>query len=203
MCSCDWSSDVCSSDLFVGQNDPGPFGTALTRAINKSSTSEKIEITGFTTSERFETYLAAADFAVQLRLNSRGETSKAVVDCLAYGVPVILNANGSMADYPADTVCRLPDDFDDQALTNALELLARNNAERERLAERGLLRVRTYHDPKTVAQQYKAAIEAFSDTAKTNTYWHLLDEVAALDASGNTSAHIEASVSIAKNICLI
>ena len=41
------------------------------------------------------------------------------------------------------------------------------------------------------------------DKAPTNSYWHLLDEVAALDASGNASAHIEASVSIAKNICLI
>ena len=153
---CAWGSSALATDpscrlIFVGQNDPGSYGNALARATTKAALKGQIEITGFTTSERFETYLAAADFAVQLRSNSRGETSKAVVDCLAYGVPVILNANGSMADYPAGTVCRLPDDFEDQTLIHALELLVRSSAERESLAEQGLLRIRTLHDPKVVA----------------------------------------------------
>ena len=54
--------------------------------------------------------MQAADLAVQLRALSRGETSAAVFDCLAYGVPTIVNANGSMVELPEGSVLMLPDD---------------------------------------------------------------------------------------------
>lgn len=203
-----WASSSLSTNskcrlVFVGENAPGAYGKSVERLIEKAGTARRIQLTGFTTNELFETYLAAADFAVQLRGQSRGETSKAVVDCLAHGLSVIVNANGSMADYPDDAVCKLPDNFDDQALIGALELLSHSGAERKRLASGGLDLVRTLHDPATIALQYKTAIEAFSKAATQSNYWTLLDDIAGLDGHSDMTAHIEAATSVAKNIPLI
>ena len=115
--------DVCSNTL--------PDG--LTLQINSSQINKHIhQVCLF--AQSFEEYLAAADIAVQLRGSSRGETSKAVLDCLAYRLPVILNANGSMAEYPNTAVYKLQDDFSEMELVQALELLKANHEERQRLS---------------------------------------------------------------------
>ena len=60
---------------------------------------------------KYKDYLSAADLAIQLRKNSRGETSRAVLDCMAAGLPVIVNAHGTAAELPDYAVYKLPDQF--------------------------------------------------------------------------------------------
>ena len=59
--------------------------------------------------------------AVQLRTKSRGETSGALLDCLGYGLPTIINSHGSLAEVPDKVVSKLPDSFTDSHLAEALD----------------------------------------------------------------------------------
>jgi glycosyltransferase involved in cell wall biosynthesis len=166
--------------VFVGENTGGDFGELMLQTIRRSGLAHRIRITGWTDWGTFRHYLAAADVAVQLRTYSRGETSAAVLDCMNHGLPTIVNANGSMADLPADAVWMLPDEFEDAQLIEALETLWQNSTRREALGTRAREVILTRHAPRACAEQYVAAIEGFHAKAKTGMQ-ALIQAVAALD----------------------
>jgi hypothetical protein len=146
--------------VFVGENEKGDYGRALSAKIGDSGAKDRIRITGWADTAVFRQYLAAADVGVQLRTLSRGETSAAVLDCMNYGLATIVNANGSMADLPDDGVIKMPDEFDDAELTAALEALWRDSGMRSRLGERAREIIGTVHAPRDCADQYAQAIES-------------------------------------------
>jgi len=118
------------------------------------------EITGWVDAEGYKDHLLAADIAVQLRSQSRGETSGSVLDCLNYGIPTIVNAHGSMRDLEADAVLRIPDPVEESALVHALETLAQDGALRRRLAARARSVIAEMHDPDACARAYYEAVES-------------------------------------------
>jgi len=126
----------------------------------------RIRITGWASSESFRDYLAVADLAVQLRTLSRGETSAAVLDCMNYGLPTIVNANGSMADLPAEGVYRLADDFETADLSAALDDLHSNPQTRDALGARARGIVEALHSPAGCARLYHQAIDDFAAQAR-------------------------------------
>jgi len=159
-----WLASPLSKDkrcllVFVGENLGGDYGAKFTATIRKSDISDRIRITGWSDTVQFRQYLAAADIGVQLRTLSRGETSAAVLDCMNYGLPTIVNANGSMAYLPTDAVWMLPDEFDNAELTNAIEILWQDEKKRQALSERAREVILTQHAPRTCADQYTQAIE--------------------------------------------
>lgn len=145
--------------VFVGENNGDDYGAKLTATIRKSGLADRIRITGWTDTAEFRQYLATADMGVQLRTLSRGETSGAVLDCMNYGLPTIVNANGSMAYLPRDAVWMLPDEFDNAELTNALESLWQDEKKRQALSERAREIILTQHAPRACADQYAQVIE--------------------------------------------
>jgi glycosyltransferase involved in cell wall biosynthesis len=153
--------------VFVGENHAGYYGTELTATIRNSGLSDRIRITGWTDMVQFRQYLAAADVGVQLRTLSRGETSAAVLDCMNYGLPTIVNANGSMADLPNDAVWMLPDEFDDADLIKALDTLCKDEQKRYALGERAREVILERHTPRTCADQYAQAIENYYKHAQS------------------------------------
>jgi glycosyltransferase involved in cell wall biosynthesis len=162
-----WLSSTLAQDphchlVFVGENQIGDYGNNLLRMIKRSSLHSRIRITGFVSPDLYRAHLDSADVAVQLRGQSRGETSRAVLDCLAHGLPLIINANGPMSDYPEDIMIKLPDDFCDAALTEALERLWRDMALRSQLAEAGTGYMREHHHPSDIGALYYGAIEHFA-----------------------------------------
>jgi len=158
-------SDKCIL-VFVGENNLGSYGQELVSAIKDSGCSHRISITGWADAETFHNYLAAADIGVQLRTLSRGETSAAVLDCMSYGLPTIVNANGSMADLNDDAVWMLDDDFDDSDLVKALENLWLNDSSREKYSKSAREVIINDHAPRLCADQYYVAIEkAFRDSS--------------------------------------
>lgn len=165
--------------VFVGENHGGDYGRALLRSIESSGAGERIKITGWADPETFHRYLAAADIGVQLRALSRGETSAAVLDCMNYGLPTIINAHGSLADIDPAAVWMLPDQFDDAQLVEALNTLAMNPEERKRLGARATEVVREHHAPARCAEGYAAAIEDFYRKARAGLPG-LLAEIATL-----------------------
>lgn len=159
-----WLSSQLAKDanchlILVGENHGGTYGARLLERINSSACAHRIRITGWADVETYRRYLQAADAGVQLRSISRGETSAAVLDCMNYGLPTIVNANGSMADLPEDTVWKMPDAFSDTDLVTALEGLRGDEEKRQALSAAASNLVHTKHHPTACAQQYAEAIE--------------------------------------------
>lgn len=145
--------------IFVGENSGGDYGHSLLQTICNNGLGDRIRITGFASPELFRQYLAAADLAVQLRSHSRGETSAAVLDCMNYGLPLIVNANGSMAELDPQAVWMLPDDFTDAELVQALESLWRDPECRRKLGRHARQVIVERHAPQECARLYAQAIE--------------------------------------------
>ncbi|MGQ9426883.1 glycosyltransferase [Gilvimarinus sp. F26214L] len=160
-----WFSSSLAADrscrlLFVGENDSGDFGQSVLERIQQAEErAEGICITGWTDQKTFEHYLAAADVAVQLRTRSRGETSAAVLDCMNWGLPTIINANGSMVELPIDSVWQLEDSFQVSDLADAIESLKASPNQRKALSTRSVDYLHRNHRPSTCAHQYFEAIE--------------------------------------------
>jgi len=88
----------CIRLIFVGQPTTEPYHQKLISLAKTLNLELSFHITGAVSNQDYHKYLAAVDLAVQLRRESRGETSGAVIDCLSYGLPTILNKVGSSAD---------------------------------------------------------------------------------------------------------
>ncbi len=172
--------------VFVGGEDASEYGQRLRETMSTMEGGSRIRITGFADRQTFDTYLAAADFAVQLRTLSRGETSRTVLDCLAHGVPLIVNANGPMAEYPEDVLIKLDDEFHVDDLVAALRRLRTDAVLRHDLGARGPTYINAVHEPHKTAAGYIAAIEeacteqaARRQTREVTSLWQRLP---ALDA---------------------
>jgi glycosyltransferase involved in cell wall biosynthesis len=166
--------------LFVGANDEGDYGRDLLDAIAASGCPDRIRITGYTSPEMYHAYLAASDVGVQLRSLSRGETSAAILDCLAHGVATIVNANGAANELPDDVLHKLPDRFSRMELSAALTLLHADTAGVRRLGERAAAYIQTMRQPGTVARMYFEAIEDFSRKSASAAYRRLIGTLAEL-----------------------
>lgn len=147
--------------IFVGELHEGDYAKKIKRNIENLKLSTQVKITGWTDLATFKDYLQAADVAVQLRSLSRGETSGAVLDCMSYGLPTIINANGTMADINRESVIMLDDEFTDAALTDALESLYQSRQGREELSRKAVDEIATNHSLWGCADQYVTAIENF------------------------------------------
>lgn len=146
--------------IFVGETCPGDYGKNLSKTIRNSHMGRHIHITGWNDLEMYRAYLQAADVAVQLRSQTHGESSAAVLDCMNYGLATIVNAHGSFAYLSQDAVLMLADEFANEDLIGALEKLYDDHNFRRELGERGRKEIKTRHDPDACAELFRHAIEA-------------------------------------------
>ncbi|MDP8996059.1 MAG: glycosyltransferase [Pseudomonadota bacterium] len=145
--------------VFVGQTDGGKYGAKLAKDI-RSSGSRNATITGWLNHETFRHWLAAADVAVQLRTDSRGETSAAILDCMNYGLPIIANAVGSMKDIPKDCLVMLEERVSKTELIKSLESLHKSPQLRSSLGQKADRHLRSHHNPGACAKRYAQVIES-------------------------------------------
>lgn len=178
--------------FFVGQNDPGAYGDELQGAIDRKKRKSPVEITGWADQASFRTHLAAADLAVQLRTLSRGETSAAALDCMNYGVPLIANANGAMADLPQDATLLIADEFTVDDLKVALEQLYTDHKIREQMSKAGREKIIRDHAPRICADLYRDSIER--SYARHEMLEQLTSKVAALSLSNEEMRQICLSI---------
>lgn len=157
-----WLASSLSRDpncylLYVGACD-NSYGIRFQELVRSRSLEERVIITGFLSPDLYQTYLSAADVAVQLRSNSHGETSAAIADCLNYALPLIVNSHGSAAELNDDVAIKLLDEFANIDLTSCLESLREDPA----LAESFGVRARDYlqrtASPVQAALKYRDAI---------------------------------------------
>ncbi|WP_311945000.1 glycosyltransferase [Halomonas piscis] len=175
-------ADRAARLVLVGAQHAGEYGHELERTIQQHPHGHRVTITGYTSRETYCHWLAAADMAVQLRTQSRGETSGAIFDAMAHGLPVIANAHGSNAELPERCVCLLPDspvlDVLKPLLQDALVTLANDTAERSELSRAGRDYVATTLSPVAIAEQYRNAIHESRQQASRYRYERYLDALA-------------------------
>jgi glycosyltransferase involved in cell wall biosynthesis len=92
------------------------------------------ELTGRLGTEDYSQWMARATVAVQLRAWSNGETSAAVMDCLAAGVPTVVTRLGSAAELPEECVVKVERDVTPRVLGETLAELLADTEARKRLA---------------------------------------------------------------------
>jgi glycosyltransferase involved in cell wall biosynthesis len=147
--------------IYAGKLSDDDFGTNINKAIKKAKLAGRIQITGFLTPDDYVKYLRIADLAIQLRTSSRGGTPKGVLDCLAYGVPVIVNNDASYTDYPDDVAIKLNSEPTVEALSEKIDFLFSNTELLQSFGERGRSYVKLRHDPSECAASYAAALNEF------------------------------------------
>jgi glycosyltransferase involved in cell wall biosynthesis len=140
-----------------------------------------------------------ADAAVQLRALSRGETSASILDCLAYGIPVIIHANGSATELPENVACRIQDKFSQAELCEALEQLHKDVTLRESLGLQAREYMQMTHHPARVGAMYHDAIEYFTCNGPDAHYQRLIDSLTKISMPNTEQDLLEVSASIALN----
>jgi glycosyltransferase involved in cell wall biosynthesis len=158
--------------VLVGANHDSPYGVEVEALIAKAGPGANIRIAGWTDDTVYRQFLQAADAGVQLRTNAQGESSAAVLDCLNYGLATVVNANGSLAEFPPDAVWRLPDAFDIAELGAALETLRRDPARRAALGTGAVALLDAEFRPAQCARQYLATLAAArAETQARHAAW--------------------------------
>ncbi len=156
------SGDAALHVVFVGANDAGEYGQLLLQQINGLPNHERIRITGFVADSAYADYLMAADCAVQLRTRSRGETSKAVHDCMSYGLPIVVNDYGAFHELPAETLIRISAAPSGPELADALLSLRNNPLRRAVLGMLAKHHMAAGHLAHHVAAAYARALRHFA-----------------------------------------
>jgi len=143
----------------VGEAEPS-VAESLAAQANAAGIGDALRLTGRIVDATYLDWLAATDIAVQLRRDSRGETSAAAADCLAAGVASIVNGHGALGELPPDTVIMLPDRVETAELAREIGALAQATERRRALGAAGRAHAVLRWSAGTVAAQYRDAIEA-------------------------------------------
>lgn len=179
--------------VFVGEMDGGSYGRELKERIVALDLEKDVLVTGYADTDVYHGYLSAADVAIQLRTDSRGETSGAVLDCLAHGLPVIVNAHGSFDDYDPQRVVKLGDPPIVEEAADALVRLAQDDVFRREVARRGRDLVGRKHHPVPIAAAYATAIHAGWPQDEKRVLENIADALADLTVSPVTMEAIAAA----------
>jgi glycosyltransferase involved in cell wall biosynthesis len=163
--------------LLVGGGHGDRYHRELEALIESSPVASRIVLTGYVDDAAMADHFAAADIAVQLRSESRGETSGAALDCLAYGLPLITNGWGALGEIPLDAAIRLPANFEVRDLAAAMERLEGDPAERERLSRGATAYLAKHHAPAEVANVYARALERFASEGPRARYARLVESL--------------------------
>jgi glycosyltransferase involved in cell wall biosynthesis len=107
---------------------------AAERLADELGIRERIEFTGRVDNDDFYAWVSRTTIAVQLRSWSNGETSAAVTDCLAVGIPTVVTGIGSAAELPDDCVVKVAREIDARSLGRELTALLADPARRSQLA---------------------------------------------------------------------
>lgn len=183
--------------IFVGECPDNDYGSAFKELIRSSGATDRVFITGFTSDERYQDYLVSADIAVQLRTNARGESSGTILDVMNYALPLIVNANGAMAELDTSAVYMLSEHFSDTELIAAIETLWRDPDLRLRLGNMAKSIIQAQHAPEQCSQRYAEVLEKFYQNGKS-VFQRTLNTLAKIDMT--PEQRIELSEVLAKNL---
>lgn len=113
---------------FIGPFDPA-YRQELEHRISQYGIEDRVRFTGYVDDTELDSWLAKARCAMQLRFPSNGESSAAVMRCLAAGVPTIVTDHGPLQELPDDAVVKVPAPVEPDILAkDVLRILSDDNA---------------------------------------------------------------------------
>lgn len=180
--------------VFVGENHGGGYGQDIVSTISNHPNGRSVRITGWVDQDDFKSYLEAANVGVQLRALSRGETSGTVLDCMNYGLATIVNANGSMSDLDASAVWKLPDEFSDDELSEALNTLWRDCGLRRKFGDKARSVIFDAHAPTACASEYYKCIEKFYEAPRFHELTNAIAEIECANVTDDDMAALAAAI---------
>jgi FkbM family methyltransferase len=147
--------------IFIGEEPYRSYYDVLLDFIKKNNLNKKIRFIGYSENQLFQSFLLASDISIQLRENSRGETSGCLLMCLSYGIPTIANAHGSIKELPDEIIVKLQDKFTDLELTEAIDKLQSDNELRSKLSKKAILYITNNCHPARIGEEIFNTIEDF------------------------------------------
>jgi glycosyltransferase involved in cell wall biosynthesis len=176
------SQDNCRL-VFVGApTDRASFDERIATLVSEGRIAHCLT-TGYVTDAEYELWISACDVCVQLRAQSRGETSAAVFDGMAAGKQVIINSHATLNEVPSEHVVKVSEYVSPRELANVLETSYADPCARELIGKHAADYVRQYHGPETVTSGYVAAIEAFATAAANQKTTEVLADIRALQCA--------------------
>lgn len=147
---------------FVGPAAYSPYIAELMAICAKArQRGVEIMLTDRVSEAAYCDWLAAADLAVQLRRQTRGEMSAAIFDCLVAGLPVIVNRHGPLAELESLGVKMIDEENDELDLAAHLDEVLSDLPRWREQAQRSREATLKDHHPEAVARAMATVIEAF------------------------------------------
>ena len=122
---------------FVGPIEPA-YRSELNRLAAALGVGDRVVIAGEVDDDAYAGWLARASVAVQLRAHSNGESSAAITDCLARGLPTVVTADGAHRELDVGAAVAVEPAIDGPGLATVLTTLLADTA-RRRTLHRGAL----------------------------------------------------------------
>ncbi|OUW01412.1 MAG: hypothetical protein CBD16_05590 [Betaproteobacteria bacterium TMED156] len=186
------------SDLFfVGKVGGSQYDVNLLSRANKLKNRFNVGFTDWISEDEYSQWLSAVDIAVQLRTDTRGETSAAALDCLSYSLPTIVNRHGDLASFPKKTVLMIQDNFTQLELREAIEKLYFNNEIRQQLSLESNVYVESNHNIEECCEAYYQNIERFYALSSANLegIFRKLKEIKKIPSKQNDKLNLAKSIS--------
>lgn len=144
--------------VFAGEDADGGIARRKAAALGLL---DRVRFLGRQSWDNFIDLIAVTDLGVNLRLPpTNGETSGALLNLLAAGVPTIVTEVATFADYPGEVVHKVRWETEGlEGLSRALDGLAGDPARRLRLGQAAWRHCVEHHEWPRVASQYVDAIE--------------------------------------------
>jgi glycosyltransferase involved in cell wall biosynthesis len=120
---------------------------------------ERLDLTGRVSQTEFFDWMSRTTVAVQLRSWSNGETSAAVTDCLAAGIPTVVTNIGSTAELPDDCVVKVARRIDARSLGLEVSALLADPARRSQLSAAAQDYARSSSFERAAEALYEVAID--------------------------------------------
>lgn len=142
--------------VFIGKTASNDYGNKF---LQYTANNKNIISTGYVNDKIYKSYLSISNLCVQLRTNSRGESSASLLDCLNFGIPTIINRHGTSKDIPESVVKMLNDEFKIKELTHALDELYFQKEQSQHLSQKAKQYVQQNHNANNVSKLYRDTIE--------------------------------------------
>lgn len=176
--------------VFVGGLDSADYGQELEDLVEAAGLGHRFRVTGFLDEAAYREYFEVADIAIQLRSSTRGETSRAVLDCLAHGLATIVNDFATFIDYPEDVVRKVPAELDIDRIAAAIDELHDQPERRRGFAESGRRHLAKHHAPQEVAAAYALAIHNFIERRQLLSLERYVQDLGRVFGTGAVSDEI-------------
>ena len=148
----------------------------------REATGGRVAGTGFVDDATYRAYVDCADVAIQLRRRTRGETSRAVLDFMAAGVPTIVNAIGPFLDIDPGAVMRIAAAPDTADMTSAIASLLERPEARRRIGEAARDTIARENGPGPVMDAFVAGLRRVEGDLAQRDLGRRMDEIAAIAA---------------------